>query len=135
MAKPLKEYLLRVKQHRDSIAESLSEQREQNQTFLMDMGKQKISSLELVNSLDDGKIQTVNSIKYHTQKLKAQHGIIFKYHYLRHTYGTRLALMNTPMYILCNQMGHASSNVTQKYYLGNSKEGLEILRNNLNHLN
>lgn len=135
MAEPLKVYLLQAKQHRDKIAKSLSEQREQNQTLLMDMGKHKISSLELVNSLDEGKIQTVNSMKYHTQKIKAQHGIIFKYHYLRHTYGTRLAMLNTPMHILCNQMGHASSNVTQKYYLGNSKEGLEILRNNLNQMN
>jgi integrase len=135
MAEPLKEYLLQAKQHRDKMAKSLSEQREQNQTLLMDMGKNKISSLELVNSLDEGKIQTVNSMKYHTQKIKAQHGIIFKYHYLRHTYGTRLAMLNTPMHILCNQMGHASGNVTQKYYLGNSKEGLDILRNNLNLMN
>lgn len=134
MAEPLKEYLLQVKQRRDEVAISLSEQREQNQTFLMDMGKHKISSLELVNSLDEGKIQTVNSMKYHTQKIKAQHGIIFKYHYLRHTYGTRLAMLNTPMHILCNQMGHASGNVTQKYYLGNSKEGLEMLKNNLDKL-
>jgi len=132
MATPLKEYLLSLKRHRDKIMVELTEQREQNQTMLSDMGKEKISSLELVNSLDEGKIQTVNSMKYHTQKIKAQHGIIFKYHYLRHTYGTRLALMNTPMHILCNQMGHASSNVTQKYYLGNSKQGVDILRANLN---
>ena len=134
MAEPLKKYLLKVKAHRDKVAESLSEQREQNQTFLTDMGKKKISSLELVNSLDDGKIQTVNSMKYHSQKIKAKHEVVFKYHYLRHTYGTKLALMNTPMHILCNQMGHASSNVTQKYYLGNSKEGLELLRGNLNQI-
>ena len=131
MAEPLKEYLLQAKQRRDKMAKLLSEQREQNQIFIMDIGKHKISSLELVNSLDEGKIQTVNSMKYHAQKIKAQQGIYFKYHYLRHTYGTILAMLNTPMHILCNQMGHASSNVTQKYYLGNSKEGLEILRNNL----
>ena len=101
-------------------------------TFITDLNKSKISSLELVNSLDEGKIQTINSMKYHSQKIRAQHSINFKYHYLRHTYGTRLAMMNTPMHILCNQMGHASGNVTQKYYLGNSKEGLEILMNNLN---
>lgn len=134
IATPLKRYLKKVKQHRDEVAVLLEEQREQNQTFLMDMGKSKISSLELVNSLDDGKIQTVNSMKYHTQKIKKLYGIIFKYHYLRHTYGTRLAMMNTPMHILCNQMGHASGNVTQKYYLGNSKQGLEILKNNLNQM-
>ena len=134
IATPLKRYLKKVKQHRDEVAVLLEEQREQNQTFLMDMGKSKISSLELVNSLDDGKIQTVNSMKYHTQKIKKLYGITFKYHYLRHTYGTRLAMMNTPMHILCNQMGHASGNVTQKYYLGNSKQGLEILKNNLNQM-
>lgn len=134
MAEPLKQYLSQAKAHRDEIAHSLAEQREQNETFLMDMGKKKISSLELVNSLDNGKIQTVNSMKYHSQKIKAQHSILFKYHYLRHTYGTKLALMNTPMHILCNQMGHASSNVTQKYYLGTSKEGLKLLRNNLNQI-
>lgn len=131
MATPLKEYLLRIKQHTDEIANSLSEQREQNQTFLMDMGKERISSLELVNSLDEGKIQTVNSMKYHSRKIKDLYGITFRYHYLRHTYGTRLAMMNTPTHILCRQMGHASGNVTQKYYLGNSKQGIEILRNNL----
>ncbi|WP_306771901.1 tyrosine-type recombinase/integrase [Agathobacter rectalis] len=134
IATPLKRYLKKVKQHRDEVAVLLEEQREQNQTFLMDMGKSKISSLELVNSLDDGKIQTVNSMKYHTQKIKKLYGITFKYHYLRHTYGTRLAMMNTPMHILCNQMGHASGNVTQKYYLGNSKQGLELLKNNLNQM-
>jgi integrase len=131
MATPLKSYLSQLKKHRDKIADELSEQREQNQTLLKDMGKDKISSLELVNSLDDGKIQTVNSMKYHTQKIKSLYGIQFKYHYLRHTYGTRLALLNTPMHILCSQMGHGSSNVTQKYYLGNSKRGVDVLKANL----
>lgn len=131
MATSLKKYLMKLKKHRDKVAVELSEQREQNQTFLSDMGKERISSLELVNSLDDGKIQTVNSMKYHTQKIKALYGISFKYHYLRHTYGTRLALLNTPMHILCNQMGHASGNVTQKYYLGFSKQGVELLKSNL----
>ncbi len=131
MATPLYEYLLRVKQHRDKIADELSEQRQQNQTMLKDINSTLISSLELVNSLDEGKIQTVNSMKYHTQKIKAIYGITFKYHYLRHTYGTRLALLNTPMHILCNQMGHASGNVTQKYYLGFSRQGVDLLKANL----
>lgn len=134
MATPLKEYLLQLKERRDKVSLSLAEQREQNQTILMDMSKSKISSLELINSLDEGKIQTVNSMKYHTRRIKELYGITFKYHYLRHTYGTRLAMLNTPMHILCRQMGHASGNVTQKYYLGTSKQGLEILKNNLNQM-
>lgn len=132
MATPLKQYLTKLKKLRDKVADELSEQREQNQTFISDLNsKQKISSLELVNSLNDGKIQTVNSMKYHSQKIKAQLDIVFRYHYLRHTYGTRLALLNTPMHILCNQMGHASGNVTQKYYLGFSKQGVDLLKSNL----
>jgi len=134
MATPLKEYLLQLRERRDKVSLSLAEQREQNQTILMDMSKSKISSLELINSLDEGKIQTVNSMKYHTRRIKELYGITFKYHYLRHTYGTRLAMLNTPMHILCRQMGHASGNVTQKYYLGTSKQGLEILKNNLNQM-
>ena len=114
-----------------TIAVELSGQREQNHTFIVDMDKEKISSLELVNSLDNGKIQTVNSMKYHAKKIEAEYGITFKYHYLRHTYGTRLALLNTPMHVLCNQMGHASGNVTQKYYLGFSKQGVDLLKSNL----
>lgn len=114
MASPLQEYLTQVRKRVDKAAVDLAEQREQNQTFLLDLDKQKISSLELVNSLDDGKIQTVNSMKYHAKKIKADFGIIFKFHHLRHTYGTRLAMLNTPMHILCRQMGHASGNVTQK---------------------
>ena len=134
MATPLKEYLLQLRERRNKVSLSLIEQREQNQTILMDMSKSKISSLELINSLDEGKIQTVNSMKYHTRRIKELYGITFKYHYLRHTYGTRLAMLNTPMHILCRQMGHASGNVTQKYYLGTSKQGLEILKNNLNQM-
>ena len=49
-----------------------------------------------------------------------------------HTYGTRLAEMNTPTHILCNQMGHASGKVTERYYLAVSKSGIDILTANLN---
>ena len=58
-------------------------------------------------------------------------GVDFKYHYLRHTYGTRLAEQNTPMHLLCNQMGHANSKVTERYYLAVSKQGTEIIKNKL----
>ena len=64
-------------------------------------------------------------------ELKQKHGINFKYHFLRHTYGTLLAVMNTPTHVLCKQMGHAKIEVTEKYYIANSKEGIAILRDNL----
>lgn len=132
MSKKLKEYFLALKKENELQAENLAEQRKQNQTFITDIDGKVISCLELVNCLPNGKIQTTNSMKYHSQTIKQKLGITFKYHYLRHTYGTRLAEMNTPTHILCNQMGHASGKVTERYYLAVSKSGINILTKNLN---
>lgn len=127
----LKAHFTELKKQRETAQIDFAEQREQNQTFITDLDGKKISSLELVNSLPNGKIQTVNSMKYHSRTIKEQLQIEFKYHYLRHTYGTRLAEMNTPSHILRNQMGHANINVTQRYYIAISKSGIEALMNNL----
>ena len=126
------DYLKRLYKQYEQDGILLAEQRQQNQTYIKDVDGQMISSLELVNTLSNGKIQTVNSMKYHSRLLQVEHHISFKYHYLRHTYGTRLADLNTPLHLLCNQMGHSSSNVTQKYYLAISKDGVQELVNNLN---
>ena len=114
--------------------QELSEQRKQNQRFIEDINGKQISSLELVNTLPNGKLQTVNSMKYHSRTIKEKLHISFKYHYLRHTYGTRMAELNTPAHLLCNQMGHASGKVTERYYLGMTKAGVEGLVGNLNKL-
>ncbi len=106
------------------------QQREQNQKFIREAGR-KVSSLELVNCLPNGKIQTVNSMKYHSRTLKERYNIEFKYHHLRHTYGTQLAVLNTPTHILCNQMGHGNIQVTQHYYIAVSEQGIQSLKNNL----
>ena len=79
-------------------------------------------------------MQTVNSMKYPTREIKEKLGIQFKFHFLRHTYGTMMAEKNTPTHLLCNQMGHGNIHVTQKYYIAISKSGIEILQNNLNSL-
>lgn len=110
------------------------QQREQNQKFIMEAGR-KVSSLELVNCLPNGKIQTVNSMKYHSRELKAKYGINFKFHHLRHTYGTQLAVLNTPTHILCNQMGHGNIQVTMRYYVAVSERGIRVLKENLERMN
>lgn len=115
MSDKLKAYLRHLERENKAQAAALAAQRAQNQTFITDIDGKQISSLELVNTLPNGKIQTVNSMKYHSKTIKAKLGINFKFHYLRHTYGTRLAEMNTPTHILCNQMGHASGKVTERY--------------------
>lgn len=131
MCNKLKDYFRNLMQQQEKYKKELKAQRQQIQTFIQDIKGNMISSFELVNSLPNGKIQTVNSMKYHSRTLQGEHHINFKYHYLRHTYGTNLAALNTPEYLLCNQMGHSSSAVTHKYYIAISEQGVEKLLKNL----
>ncbi len=131
MCSKLKKYFENLMQQQEQYKKELKAQRQQNQTFIQDMKGNMISSLGLVNSLPNGKIQTVNSMKYHSRTLQGGYHINFKYHYLRHTYGTTLATLNTPEHLLCNQMGHSNSAVTHKYYVAISEQGVEELLKNL----
>ena len=130
----LKVYFQELAQRRAQDEVQYAALRRQNQRFIEDMDGKQISSTELVNCLYDGKIQTVNSMKYPTREIKSRFHINFKYHYLRHTYGTLMAEKNTPTHLLCNQMGHGNIHVTQRYYIALSKTGIEILKDNLNQL-
>lgn len=130
----LREYVQKLAEERARYKIEKAALWEQNQKMIEDLDGSRISSTELVNCLPDGKIQTVNSMKFHAQAVKAKYGIAFKYHYLRHTYGTLMAEMNTPTHLLCNQMGHGNIQVTQRYYIAVSKTGIEVLRENLNRL-
>ncbi len=134
MGKKLISYFYKLKEDTATYERKFKAQRKQNSTKITDIDGSMISSLELVNSLPNGKIQTVNSMKYHSQTIKSKLNIEFRFHYLRHTYGTRLAELNTPTHILCNQMGHASGKVTERYYLAVSKAGIDILTKNLDQI-
>lgn len=134
LAPPLKAYLKRLYLRKLECEKAFAVQRQQNQIFIEDTNGKVISSLELVNTLENGKRQTINSMKYHVKQIQQKLGIHFKYHYLRHTYGTALAELNTPAHILCNQMGHGDIKVTQKYYIAISQRGVDALRANLQSL-
>ena len=134
MNEKLKVHFQKLAADREQAEAELAAQRIQNQTFLTDLDGKPISSLAMVNTLPNGKLQTLNSMKYHAKTIKEKLGIRFKYHFLRHTYGTRMAEMNTPAHLLCNQMGHGNIQVTQKYYIAVSRTGLEILKGNLNRM-
>ena len=134
MCAALKEYFKILAEKRKSDEQEFAALREQNQRMIEDIDGKKISSTELVNCLSDGKIQTVNSMKYPTREIKSKLGIDFKYHYLRHTYGTLMAEMNTPTHLLCNQMGHGNIQVTQRYYIAISRTGIDVLQSNINKL-
>lgn len=129
--KRMKEYFIELAEKRASYERDFATLRRQNQRIIEDIDGQDISSTELVNCLPDGKIQTVNSFKYPSREIKSKLHINFKYHYLRHTYGTLMADMNTPAHLLCNQMGHGNIHVTQRYYIAVSKTGIDALKTNL----
>ena len=107
---------------------------EQKRRIIMDIDGKNVYSTEMVNCLYNGHLQTVNSFKYPSREIKKKLGIDFKYHYLRHTYGTLMAELNTPQHLLCNQMGHGNIRVTQLYYLAFTQSGIDTLRKNLNQL-
>jgi len=134
MSHVLKLHLQEKARQREEDAVRLASLREQNRRLIEDIDGSKIYSTELVNCLPNGKVQTVNSMKYPTREIREKLGIHFKFHFLRHTYGTMMAEKNTPTHLLCNQMGHGNIHVTQKYYIAISKSGIEILQNNLNSL-
>ncbi len=130
----MKAYFQELASRRADFAVKYKAVREQKQRFIEDLDGKKISSTELVNCLPDGTIQTVNSMKYPTRHIKETLGIDFKYHYLRHTFGTRMAELNTPEHLLLAQMGHGNIHVTQLYYLAVTKTGVDVLQENLNKL-
>ncbi len=134
MCDKLKEYLLGVYQNLQIAKHMMEQQRRQNQTYIIDVDGKRISSLELVNCLPNGNIQTINSMKYHAKNIKSQLGINFRFHYLRHTFGTMLASMNTPIILLCAQMGHSKIETTKKYYISKSKLNTSELLQNLNQI-
>ena len=134
MCDKLKVYFQELAKQRAVDAVTYAAVREQKQRFIDDLDGCKISSTELVNCLPNGTIQTVNSFKYPSREIKNKLGINFKYHFLRHTYGTRMAEMNTPEHLLLKQMGHGNIHVTQLYYLAITKTGVDVLQENINKL-
>lgn len=134
MNEKLKEHLLRRAAQEKEDKARLAPIRAQKQRFIDDLNGEVISSTELVNCLPNGTIQTVNSFKYPTREIKSKLGIDFKYHYLRHTFGTMMAEINTPQHLLCKIMGHGNIHVTQLYYLAISKTGEELLQDKLNQI-
>ena len=131
MCSTLYNYLLELRRKVDEYDILYKYQREQNEIFICDINGDMISSLMLVNTLPNGRIQTEYAIKHHSRPIKEKYNIYFHFHKLRHTYGTNLALMNTPEHILLRQMGHSKCQTTHKYYLAVSEEGVQELKKNL----
>ncbi len=79
-------FLKERRRQMDEQEETLKWQRLRHQRVIQDCDGSALSSMELVNTLPDGKMQTNNSMKYHSRQIMAKYGFEFKYHYLRHPY-------------------------------------------------
>lgn len=77
---------------------------------------------DFVNRKTDGKLLTVNSMKYWSKLIESELGIDFKYHHLRHTYATHCALSNVNLYILMSMMGHKKIETTKQYYINTDND-------------
>ena len=128
MCDKLKQFLYDLYIQREKDKVRYAAVREQKEKKLKMFNGNVVSSLDLVNTLGNGKMQTDTVLRFHARYIKARLHMDFKFHYLRHTYGTRMALLNIPQYLLCNQMGHGNINVTGKYYLGENKDSWVVLK-------
>ena len=72
---------------------------------------------DFINRRSNGELLTVNSMKYWSKKIKADTGIEFKFHNLRHTYATQCAFNNVNMLLLKQMLGHKKTSTTEAYYL------------------
>lgn len=130
MPQALINHLLLIKSELFSLTPEEKQKRELRARRIIDIDGTVISATELVNCSMDGTLYTRNSFKYHARELKKR-GIEFRYHNLRHTYGSRMANAGIPQHLLLKMMGHGNIGVTQQYYLGINDEGIDIIKKKL----
>ena len=130
MPQALINHLLLIKSELAALTSEEKRNRELRARRIVDVDGTVISATELVNCSLDGTLYTRNSFKYHARELKKR-GIEFRYHNLRHTYGSRMANAGVPQHLLLKMMGHGSIHVTQQYYLGMNDEGIDIIKKKL----
>lgn len=130
MPQALINHLLLIKSEFTALSPEEKQKRELRSRRIIDVDGTVISATELVNCSLDGILYTRNSFKYHARELKKR-GIEFRYHNLRHTYGSRMANAGVPQHLLLKMMGHGNIGVTQQYYLGINDESIDIIRKKL----
>ena len=130
MPQALIDHLLLRRQQILSLTPEDQRKRELRARRIIDIDGTVISATELVNCSADGTLYTRYSFKYHARELKKR-GIEFRYHNLRHTYGSRMANAGVPQHLLLKMMGHGNIQVTQRYYLGMNDEGIDIINRKL----
>ena len=130
MPQALINHLLLIRSELTTLSPEDQRKRELRARRIIDIDGTVISATELVNCSADGTLYTRNALKYHARELK-KIGIEFRYHNLRHTYGSKMANAGVPQHLLLKMMGHGSITVTQQYYLGINDEGIDIIKKKL----
>lgn len=130
MPQTLINHLLLIRSELTALSPGEKQRRELRARRIIDIDGTVISAAELVNCSLDGTLYTRNSFKYHARELK-KIGIEFRYHNLRHTYGSRMANAGIPQHLLLKMMGHGNIGVTQQYYLGMNDESIDIIKKKL----
>lgn len=125
-------YMKDLKRNVDNWNVKYAESRKQREVMIPLENGEKTSSLNLVCTLPNGRLQNQTALKYHARQIKENLGFVFHYHYLRHTYATNMALKGSPAHLLCSQMGHSKIETTNRYYTGTTKEAVDIIREKLN---
>ncbi len=94
----------------------------------------KIVGGDFINRSEDGKLLTINSLKYYSKKSKNELGIEFKCHSLRRTHLTILASMGCPLQELMNRAGHKKIDTTMKYYINTTSTTHQALLTYINNI-
>ena len=93
-----------------------------------------IQGADFLMRKENGELLSINSVKYWATEVKKKTGISLKFHVLRHTHASFLAHHGVPQKTLMEQLGHASMDVTNKYYVTTDEQGKNILFNSLNNI-
>ena len=104
------------------IAEDMGKAYRNNESVYDEVSDTWITGGNFVNRKKNGELLTVNSIKYYAKKIKAETGIDFKFHNLRHTFATNCAFSNMNINLLMQFMGHKKIDTTRKYYINLNSE-------------
>lgn len=130
---PISDYifedLLFAKTLYESSKESLGHKYKDTERVRDELTGEIIVGGDFVNRKPDGELLTVNSMKYWSKKIKQEYSFDFNYHSLRHTFATRLALLqNCPFAVLKDLLGHKKLETTMAYYINPKTEQAEKIK-------
>lgn len=112
-------YLKDLKEKQEKQKKELGDAYRQTRVAI-DNGRNKKKTIEenpdLINLKENGEFLTTDSEKVLPRIAKADCGIHFKYHNLRHTHASWLAEHNVPAIVTKKRLGHSKEETTLKYY-------------------